>query len=194
MGWLKMETGVKAAHSTFTNEVRVEMLQNAGWKADPELTGTYHLAENIAAVYTAWDVQANKKTSLKLGLRYEHTVSRLGSAEQPDLLDRNYGNWFPSLFASHLFNDQDAVNFSYSRRITRPTLNEMAPFIIFIDPNMFFSGNAALQPAISNNLSLNYRHNSILFTLQYSKEDSAMARFQSRFEPARNGKSWCRKT
>lgn len=58
----------------------------------------------------------------------------------------------------------------------------MAPIVIFQDPNNFFSGNAALQPALANNISVGYRHNSIFLLLQYTHEDSSMARFQSRID------------
>ncbi|MBK8280493.1 MAG: outer membrane beta-barrel protein [Saprospiraceae bacterium] len=40
------------------------------------------------------------------------------------------------------------MNWSYSKRITRPTFNDLAPFVILLDPTTFWQGNAALQPAI----------------------------------------------
>ncbi|MBT8232198.1 MAG: outer membrane beta-barrel family protein, partial [Bacteroidia bacterium] len=65
-------------------------------------------------------------------------------------------------------------------RITRPTFNDMAPFAIFLDPNTFFFGNASLQPAIANNYKVDYRLNSYMLSVQYSKEDSTISRFQDR--------------
>jgi len=124
--------------------------------------------------------------NLKAGLRYEYTSSNLGSVEQPDIVDRQFGEWFPSVFLSKDFNENNSVNVAYSRRITRPTFNDMAPFAIFVDPYTFFSGNPALQPALSDNLKVGYRHKTILFSLEYSVEDSSIARFQSSVVPGTN--------
>lgn len=183
---IRMEAGIKAVHSTFTNNVGVDYLKNANWSTDPDLTAKFDLVESIAAAYSSWDIQASDKTSLKLGLRYEFTDSNLGSEEQANIVDRRYGNWFPSFFINHKLTDKNAINLAYSRRIARPTFNEMAPFVIFNDPNNFFSGNAALQPALANNISVGYRHKSIFLMLQYTHEDSSVARFQNRIDVVRN--------
>lgn len=177
---LKMEAGLKATISRFDNDVSVFRVQNGISMIDPSLTARYNLEESIGAAYTALDVKLDDKSDLKLGLRYEYTNSNLGTVEQANIVDRQYGNFFPSVFLSRALNDQHSVNASYSRRITRPTFNDMAPFVIFVDPYTFFSGNAALQPSISNNVKVDYRFKTALFSIQYTVEDSAIARFQSR--------------
>jgi hypothetical protein len=177
---LKMEAGVKGTISRFNNDVTVFRLDNGFPVNDPNLTAEYRLEESIGAAYTAFDFKLDDKSDMKLGLRYEYTNSNLGTVEQADIVDRQYGNFFPSAFLSRTFNDKHSANLSYSRRISRPTFNDMAPFVIFMDPYTFFSGNAALQPSISNNLKLDYRIGSTLFSMQYTVEDSAIARFQVR--------------
>lgn len=182
----KLETGLKATNSNFTNDVVVENNVGQGWVKDPGLTAKYKLDERILAVYSALDMKFGDKTNVKLGLRYEFTDSNLGSEEEANIVDREYGRLFPSFFVSHEFNEQHSANFSYTRRITRPTFNDMAPFVIFMDPYTFFSGNSALQPAVANSVKLDYRLHSVLFSLQYTVEDSTIARFQTRVDPATN--------
>lgn len=177
---IKMEVGIKGTLSRFDNDVTVADIQNGIRIFDPDLSAKYQLNESIGAAYAAFDVSLDKKTSLKLGLRYEYTNSNLGTVEQADIVDRQYGNFFPSVFLSRTFDDNNSTNFSYSRRITRPTFNDMAPFVFFFDPSTFFSGNAALQPSISNNVKLDYRFKTVLFSIQYTVEDSAISRFQQR--------------
>jgi hypothetical protein len=177
---IKMEVGLKATSSRFDNDVTVFRIENGVPVNDPTLTAEYRLEESIGAAYTAFDFKLDAKSDAKLGLRYEYTNSNLGTAEQANIVDRQYGNFFPSAFLSRTFNDKHSANLSYSRRISRPTFNDMAPFIIFMDPYTFFSGNAALQPSISNNVKLDYRFGSTLFSVQYTVEDSAIAQFQSR--------------
>jgi len=177
---LKMEAGIKGTSSRFDNDVTVFRVENGIPVNDPTLTAQYRLKESIGAAYTAFDFKLDDKSDTKIGLRYEYTNSNLGSAERADIVDRQYGNFFPSAFISRNFNDKHSANLSYSRRISRPTFNDMAPFVIFMDPYTFFSGNAALQPSISNNVKLDYRFGSTLFSMQYTMEDSAIAQFQSR--------------
>jgi|APTNR8051073442_1049403.scaffolds.fasta_scaffold01915_2 hypothetical protein len=176
----KIEAGVKGTISRFDNDVTVAEIRQGVPVNDPELSAEYRLEESIGAAYTAFDLKLDDKSDLKLGLRYEYTKSNLGTVEQANIVDRKYGNFFPSVFLSRTFNEQNSANFSYSRRITRPTFNDMAPFVIFVDPYTFFSGNAALQPSISNNLKVDYRYKTALFSMQYTVEDSAIAEFQTR--------------
>ena len=172
------EAGVKVALSQFSNNVAVENSSQGGWLKDPELTADYKLKEKIAAAYTALSIQASEKISLKLGLRYEYTTSNLGSDKQQNLVDRKYGRFFPSIFLAKKFDDKNSVNLSYSRRITRPTFKDMAPFVIFVDPYTFFSGNSSLQPAFSNIFKADYLHKSFVVSVSYTKEDESIANFQ----------------
>jgi len=172
------EGGVKLALSQFSNNVSVENGGPANWVKDPELTAHYKLKEDIAAAYTAFSIEASAKTSLKLGLRYEYTTSNLGSDKQQNIVDRKYGRLFPSMFLTRKIDDNNSLNFSYSRRITRPTFRDMAPFVIFIDPYTFFSGNSGLQPAFSNIFKTDYLYKSFVLSVSYTKEDGSIANFQ----------------
>lgn len=185
-GKMKIETGVKGTLSHFTNDVGVDFLQGSVWVPDPGLTAKYDLEEKILAAYISLEAPFVLGFNVKAGMRYEYTGSNLGSEEQPGIVDRQFGDWFPSVFFSQDFNENNSVNLAYSRRISRPTFNDMAPFVIFIDPYTFFSGNPALQPAIADNFKIGFRHKTILFSLEYSIEDSSIARFQSSIIPGTN--------
>ena len=93
---------------------------------------------------------------------------------------------FPNFFISRKINDDQTINFSYSRRINRPTFNDMAPFIFFFDPNTFFSGNPALQPSISETIKTDLTYKKILLSLSYSYDDNSIAIFQTRIDPKTN--------
>lgn len=78
------------------------------------------------------------------------------------------------------------MNFSYSRRITRPTFNDMAPFVIFVDPNTFFSGNPALQPSIADAVKTDYVFKKCVFSLSYTFEANPITNFSPKVDPATN--------
>ncbi|MBT8296166.1 MAG: outer membrane beta-barrel family protein, partial [Gramella sp.] len=179
---LKIETGLKITISSFENEVAVEEFVENTWIPDPTLTNKSFLDENIYAGYFSTEYSFTEKTGAKIGLRYEYTDSKLDTDTEGRVVDRKYGELFPTIFFNHTINDTLSMNISYSRRIRRPTFNNLAPFVLLLDPNTFVSGNASLQPAISNavRFSLNYR--SVVASIEYTNEESTIANFQERLD------------
>jgi len=178
--------GLKTTFSSFTNVVEVDQLSQSAWVPIPELTATYFLNENITAAYTNFEWSFSDKTKMKSGLRYEYTNSNLRTETEKDIVDRHYGKFFPSAFLSHNFGADKAISFAYSRRITRPTFWNLAPFVIFMDPNTFFSGNPALQPAITDNTNVSLSLKSKAITLSYSIESSPITNFSPHVDSATN--------
>ena len=183
---MMLETGIKGALSSFDNNIILEMLEPQGWVSDPGFTAEYTLNEDILAAYSALSLKLNEQTDLKFGMRYEHTKSNLGTKENQNIVDRIYGNFFPSMYISRAFNENIKLQASYSRRINRPAFTQLAPFIFFYDPNTYFTGNIALQPSITDAVKLDYRFKTVLFSLQYSFEDEAISRGQPFVDPATN--------
>ncbi len=178
----KLEAGIKGTKSEFKNEVSVENFMDNEWVIDPSLTNVSDLNEKIFAAYGSIEYSFNKKTSVKAGLRYEYTDSKLNTDTDGLVVDRQYGIWFPTIFLNRNFNENFSMNLSYSKRITRPTFNDLAPFVILLDPNTFFSGNSSLQPAISNSIKYGINYKSYFLSLQYTNEDSSIASFQERID------------
>ena len=181
-----VETGVKVSNSRFTNDVGVAKFLDNTWKYEDSLTAKFKLKETIAAAYTSFNLVVNDKTTVKAGLRYEHTTSNLGTDTKKNIVDRRYGRWFPTLFLSRKLNDTHSFNLSYNRRITRPTFNDLAPFVIFLDPTTFISGNPALQPSISDALKGDYLYKNFIFSLTYTYAKDPIASFQSKVDPKTN--------
>lgn len=179
---VRIEAGAKGAFSNFENDVVVENFDGDDFIEDPTLTNMSNLDERILAAYTSVDYKISDKVSTKIGLRYEHTDSKLDTDKEGTVVDRSFGELFPSAFLTYNVNDSLNMNLSYSRRITRPTFNEMAPFVIFFDPNTFFAGNPAIQPAISNAFKIGTAYKSFVLSIQYTLEKGTIARFQERFD------------
>ncbi|QYA26450.1 TonB-dependent receptor [Gramella sp. MT6] len=179
---LKIETGLKLTTSNFENDVAVEELINNSWIPDPTLTNKSYLDESIYAGYFSMEYQFSENTGIKAGLRYEFTNSELDTDTQGRVVDREYGEFFPTLYLNHNLNDTLSMNLSYSRRITRPTFNDLAPFVILFDPYTFISGNASLQPALSNSVKYSINYRSSVLSVEYTNEDNTIANFQERLD------------
>ncbi len=181
-----LDLGVKAVSSSFDNSVSVRMFEGNEWVEDPSLSSNSELAEQIWAAYVSSDVKLGEKTNAKFGLRYEYTNSRLDTETDGRVIDRQFGRLFPSAYLAHEFSENFGANLAYSRRITRPTFNEMAPFVFLVDPTTFFAGNVAIQPSFTDAYKVDLRYKTIFFSVQYSVQDSTIARFQQRYDPATN--------
>jgi outer membrane receptor protein involved in Fe transport len=177
----KLETGVKLTLLRFENDVQVDSLPalQQEWVLLQDFTSLFKLKEEVAGAYMSYSTKLGKKTDVKAGLRYEYTSSNLGSVEMPNVVDRQYGSWFPSVFLSHRISEQQQLNLSYSRRISRPQIRRLAPWLIFSDPTTFEGGNPALQPSFNNSFTLQYSVHSWNIGLGYSIEDQPMRAFPS---------------
>ncbi|MEM9821658.1 MAG: outer membrane beta-barrel protein [Bacteroidota bacterium] len=178
--------GLKGTSSQFSNLVLVDTLANGIWSPYEQFSQQYQLEENIGAIYTSFSIQLSAQTKMILGLRYELTKSTFESPELSDPIQRDFGYFFPSLFLSHRLNEEQNFQFSFSRRITRPTFNELAPFVTFVDPTTYFSGNPNLQPSISNALKTEYQYKVFNFSLLYSYDENVIVRYQPVIEPGSN--------
>ena len=163
-----MEAGLKSTISRSVNEVNVATLLQNNWVTDTSFTGTHTLHESIEAAYTSFNIKFSEKNSIKAGLRYEYTRTLINSLTQKGLVNRKYGELFPSFFYLHNFKEDQSLNFTYSRRIYRPGFNDLASWVIFLDPKTFETGNPDLQPSISDNLSVAYTLKDKIVTLSYS--------------------------
>ncbi|MVM35904.1 outer membrane beta-barrel protein [Spirosoma sp. HMF4905] len=183
----RLETGLKATTTRLDNAVDLDRLMAEGWKVDSFYTQQYQLAENILAGYVSVNQPLDSKTTLQAGLRYEHTHTDIHRPDGQSLINRDYGNLFPSVFLSRKLSKNHIANLSYSRRITRPSYSDIAPFVSFIDLSTFSSGNPILRPTISDAVQGSYTYKeSYVFSLKYSFDQNVIAGFQPHVDAATN--------
>lgn len=178
---LQLEAGLKGTINRFRNDVSVSYLNSAMWETDEELTNKFTLNEETGAAYASIDYTLNENTGFAGGLRYEYLNSVLSSLEEQGIVDLHYGSFFPSFYFSLNLNENNKIQLSFNRRIDRPTFNELAPFIFFMSPNTYISGNENLVPAFSNLYKFEYKYKIIYLTLGYTSTKDFIARFQPKF-------------
>ena len=174
--------GLKYVKSNFSNENLVAY-DNV---IRDEFSQGSDLDESLVAAYSQLNFDASKAIKFQLGLRYEHTDTFVTSPEGEIFVDRNYGNFFPSLFMGYKINDYNNLNLSYSKRIKRPAFTDMAPWLVFLDLNTAVFGNLTLQPSFSDNYQIDYRIKSLSISGQYSREKNVIARFSPNIDEDSN--------
>ncbi len=70
--------------------------------------------------------------------------------------DRNYVNWFPSVFLSYQFSDKYNMGLNMSRRLDRPSYQQLNPFKFFLDPTTYREGNPFLNPQFTWSFEWNH--------------------------------------
>jgi hypothetical protein len=181
-----LESGLRATFSKFTNTVVFEEKLGSDWLIDPKFTNDGLLNEDILAAFSTAKIEFDEKTTLNAGLRYENTKTNLTTVSGEKIVDRHYGDFFPTAFLSRKINADNLVQMSYGRRITRPTFNQMAPFVFFSDPFTFFAGNENILPTYTNTFKTDYSYKSMIFFVQYSLDKNVIASFQPTLDEETN--------
>ncbi len=173
-----IDLGIKATLSDFSNQVLVRNFKEEIWQVDPQFSNVSKLDEKISAAYISWMWHATKKLTLRGGLRYEYTDSKISTPEKTNLVDREFGNFFPGLHLAHQFSQESKLQLGYNRRINRPAFNNLAPFVYFVGPNSVYAGNPGLRTAVTDGVELNYQLKQWWISLNYSHTDNGMLGWQ----------------
>lgn len=92
-----------------------------------------------------------------------------------ELLNRNYTNVFPSIFLREKINAKHQLGLSYSRRIDRPSYEDLNPFLYFLDPYTFQKGNELLQPQYTDAVEMSHTFmDAITTTVNFSRTNGVM--------------------
>ncbi|WP_118975211.1 TonB-dependent receptor [Taibaiella koreensis] len=142
---------------------------------DLSQSNSFAYSENVNAAYVNYSLSLGKQWSLQAGLRMEQTNSKGeltradGTLQDDNTVKRNYLDFFPNAVIGYTINESHALGLSYTRRIDRPSYQDLNPFENKIDQMTYEKGNAFLRPQYSNNIELSYTYKSMLnFTLGYS--------------------------
>ena len=171
----KLEAGIKGTQTSFVNDLRLATLEDGIFTDDQRFTDVFRLDEVLGAVYSSVDYNPKGPFSAKFGLRYEYYDSDLTSEREGDILLQQFGRIFPTAFLSYRINEKQNLQLTYSRRITRPSIQDIAPAFYFWGFNTVLGGNPDIQPTFSDRLNLSYRISSFMLQFQYADDKNAFA-------------------
>tara|TARA_B100001559_G_scaffold64305_1_gene52040 strand:+ start:1431 stop:4049 length:2619 start_codon:yes stop_codon:yes gene_type:complete len=171
----KYSGGVKYILNDFRNSN--SLIRNGEF--DSVFGNESYLDEFILAGYSQLNFDLSKKIKVQSGIRYEHTTTDIMDLNTNDMIvERSYGDFFPSIFIGYKINDFSNFNLSLSKRINRPAFTDIAPFVFFINIDQVMQGNVQLKPSYTENYEINYRFKNINLTMQYSEETDVIGKFQ----------------
>lgn len=165
----RLETGYKNILRTVDNDFRAENFNNTEnvWKNDNNWTNHFVYTEKIFSTYGIYSSQV-KNFAYQIGLRLEQTFTNSELVLLKTNVENNYFSFLPTIHLSQKLANEQEIQLSYSRRLNRPSPNNLNPTIDFGDPLNLRTGNPKLNPEYIHSIELGYSKIVDKFTLTSS--------------------------
>jgi hypothetical protein len=166
-GGMLLETGVKITtrrlDNNFTSESATGQAfttptEDSRWQIDRDVSNHFVFDERVLAGYAtaAGKLGAKNEWTYSAGVRAEITAFASDQRTSGERMARTYWNLFPSASVKYAVSEQESLALGFSRRISRPSAEQLNPFPQFLDPFNLRAGNPFLQPEFTNSLEASY--------------------------------------
>ncbi|MBT8284188.1 MAG: TonB-dependent receptor [Flavobacteriaceae bacterium] len=161
----QFEMGYRGTFNNFNTDFDFGILEDGVLDRDPDFSNELNYKEYVNAAYMQLGTKV-KKFSVLGGLRMEASDIGIELVDTQEVSDKDYVNWFPSLFLGYEFSETEQLTISYSRRLRRPRSRFINPFPSRSSNTNLFQGNPDLDPTFTNAFDLGYlkRWDKITFT------------------------------
>ncbi len=141
-----IEAGVKYVNIESNDVTDFQMKLNDTWERVNDLSQTFKYNENLLAGYSLVRKKMNK-LSLSAGVRYEiWKMSGTTTLDENGFPDRKYNDFFPNFNATYHFSKLLKTSLSYSKKVSRPSFQDLSTERNYIDSVTYFEGNPNLVP------------------------------------------------
>ena len=156
----QLEAGAKYTLRSHTADSQDELwdFEKQEWRVDDGNVNDLDYRQHIFAAYASYGYKFARLT-LKAGARLEYTLNRgLSKSASGNLtFDNSNFNVVPYLNAAWQLGGSDALSLSYTRRLGRPSVSYLNPYIFEETPFSRSHGNPDLRTVVSDALTLTYR-------------------------------------
>jgi outer membrane receptor protein involved in Fe transport len=154
---IKLETGLKLitrdALADYNSSVRYS--QSEKYITDNTNSDNFNYKQFVYGAYATLRFNI-KKYSFRVGGRVERTVIDGDFVKSNTKVEQDYVTFMPSFFVSRKFSTIHTLSFSYNKRLTRPYIWDLNPFVNNTDSLNLNFGNPNLDPEIYHSLELGY--------------------------------------
>lgn len=187
---IKLEFGAKTIQRNSQIDTYSETLDNVSntYMEDTVSNFKYQYIEQLYSVYSNFG-QQYKKIKYQVGARFESALQAPNLISKNESYSNQYYNFYPSAFLTYTINKASELNLSYSRRINRPTSENLNPFTSYADPYNLRKGNPALNPEFINSINFGYSFNTkkinVTASVFYRQTTSVITRIKNFYEDGR---------
>ncbi|URC12459.1 TonB-dependent receptor domain-containing protein [Flavobacterium sp. B183] len=155
-----LETGYKGTFRFFDSDFQSADQKNGEYVVNPLASNGFKFNEQINAVYGMLNSYIGTKETPKwkynLGLRAEQVSNNGKTQNNSDNFSNHYVKLFPSASLQLNLASDEFLKMSYSKRINRPDLDNLNPFIDITDALNPHGGNPYLKPEIIHIIETGY--------------------------------------
>jgi len=118
-------------------------------------TSNFNNDQDILGTYASYTGNIGK-WSLKGGVRYEYTWLKAGFSDATRDFSTDYGALVPSAIITYRLTEMNSLKLGYNKRIQRPSIAYLNPYVDRRDPNYINYGNPNLAPENNHNITFGY--------------------------------------
>ncbi|WP_297803257.1 TonB-dependent receptor [uncultured Brevundimonas sp.] len=112
----------------------------------PGLSNRFEGSQTVHALYTTYERPLTQKLSAQAGLRLEQADIKVNDLTGGLSAEQDYFRAYPTGHLQYQLSETQTLRASYSRRIQRPQLTQLNPFVSYQSPLYRTSGNPNLRP------------------------------------------------
>lgn len=151
----QFEFGYRGTFNNFNTDFDFGILENNILDSDPNFSNELNYKEYVNALYTQLGSKFGKFSVLG-GLRMEASDIGVELVNTNEVNNKNYVNWFPSIFLGYEFSETEQFTLSYSKRLRRPRSRFINPFPSRSSNTNLFQGNPDLDPTYTDAYDIGY--------------------------------------
>jgi outer membrane receptor protein involved in Fe transport len=180
----KFEAGVKGVYRSINSNYGSNYFDftQQSWIFNTFTSNDFTYKDQVYSAYANYG-NTYKNFGYQLGLRLEQTFTKSQQLTTHEDFENNYFSFFPSVYLTQAITKTNEIQLSYTRRINRPNLRVINPFIDYSDPQNLRKGNPNLKPEYVNALEFGYMKYFTSVTLSgslfYRRVDDVINRIES---------------
>jgi outer membrane receptor protein involved in Fe transport len=159
-GRATLDAGYKGIIRSVTADFENAYEENGDFVTDPVFSNVFDYNEHVHALYATYRSAAGKEEEWKYeaGIRLEQMLNEGRSDKALSSFSNQFFNVFPNLNISRKFKSGSLIKLNIGRRINRPWLGQLNPFIDITDSLNRYGGNPNLKPELVNTVELGWGH------------------------------------
>jgi len=146
---------LRRASSDFESLIKYD--PQALYKLNPSNTDNFKYAQDVISVYSMYTFKI-KKSNFRFGTRVEYTSVDGNFINSNTLVKHNYATILPNIQFTHPLSKVTNLVVSYNKRLSRPYIWDLNPFVFNNDSLNISFGNPDLGPQTIHSVSTQLRY------------------------------------
>lgn len=157
--------------------------QNLNRYCDEAASVHYIYSQQIHAIYATFAAKFSNKFSGQAGLRGEYSVIDGRNDDHPEMspIHKPYYQLYPTVHLSYEINKDQSIQLSYSRRVRRPQMWDLHPYVEVREGQQMSFGNPGIDPEFTNafevSYNLGFKQTNIFTSLYFRQTNNMMTRY-----------------